>query len=71
MIRVILGAIFGFGWWLGPHGGMRHFGIGLPLVGLLGLLSFVLWIICMIKAFQGQRFKLPLAGDFAESIAGH
>jgi uncharacterized membrane protein len=71
LIRVVLGVIFGVGWWFGAHAGMRHFGLGLPLLGLLGLLSFVLWIICMIKAYQGQRFKLPLAGDFAEQIAGH
>jgi len=24
----------------------------------------------MVKAYQGVRFKLPLAGDIAENIAG-
>lgn len=36
------------------------------LVIILGPLSFVLWIILMIKAYQGQMFKLPLVGDLAE-----
>lgn len=34
-----------------------------PLVGLLGI---ALWIILMIKAFQGETFKLPVIGDIAE-----
>ena len=37
-----------------------------PLVGL-GFL--VLWIIVVIKAFNGQRFKIPVIGDFAEKQA--
>jgi uncharacterized membrane protein len=30
----------------------------------------VLWIVLIVKAFQGVRFKLPLAGEIAESLAG-
>lgn len=34
-----------------------------PIVGLLGI---ALWIILMIKAYQGEMFKLPVIGDIAE-----
>ena len=34
-----------------------------PLLGLAGL---VLWIILMVKAYQGEMFKLPIAGEIAE-----
>jgi uncharacterized membrane protein len=37
---------------------------------LVGLAFFVIWIILMIKAFNGQRFKLPVIGDLAEKQAG-
>lgn len=33
---------------------------------LLWLLALVIWIILMLKAYQGERFKLPVAGDIAE-----
>jgi uncharacterized membrane protein len=33
---------------------------------IIGLLAFVLWIILMVKAYQGEKFKLPWAGDIAE-----
>ena len=34
--------------------------------GLLALVGFILWILLMIKAFQGEKFKLPVIGDIAE-----
>jgi uncharacterized membrane protein len=36
---------------------------------LLGLGTMVLWIILMAYAYQGQRFKLPWAGKFAQKRA--
>jgi uncharacterized membrane protein len=42
------------------------------LFGLLWLLVWLVflaaWIMCMVKAYQGQQFKLPLLGDIAENI---
>jgi uncharacterized membrane protein len=47
------------------------------LVGLvLGLLIFVFWlgiliafIMCLVKAYQKQYFKLPVIGNFAEKFS--
>ena len=33
---------------------------------LIWLAAFVLWIVLMIKAYQGEKFKLPVVGDIAE-----
>ena len=43
----------------------------IPFVGwilgtILGILAFVLWIILMVKAYRGEMYKLPVAGDIAE-----
>jgi uncharacterized membrane protein len=40
------------------------------LVPVLGLGVFILWIICVVKAYQGERWKIPYIGDFAEKKAG-
>jgi len=40
--------------------------IGVFLAGIIGLLGFVLWIVLMIKAYQGVEFKVRWAGDLAE-----
>jgi uncharacterized membrane protein len=37
-----------------------------PLVGLAG---FILWLLLIFKAYQGQKFKLPVIGDMAEQQA--
>jgi uncharacterized membrane protein len=46
----------------------------IPVLGWI--LSFViwaiwiiLWLVLMIKAYQGERFKLPVIGDMAEKFA--
>lgn len=40
--------------------------LGWLLSSLLGLVSLILWILLMFKAYQGELYKLPIAGDFAE-----
>lgn len=37
-----------------------------PLISLAG---FVIWIVLVLKAYQGQMFKLPVIGDMAEKQA--
>jgi uncharacterized membrane protein len=33
---------------------------------ILGAVAFILWIILMFKAYQGEMYKLPIAGNIAE-----
>jgi uncharacterized membrane protein len=37
---------------------------------LVGLVFFVIWLVLILKAYQGQMFKLPVIGDLAEQQAG-
>jgi uncharacterized membrane protein len=62
LTRVFVASVFmggGVGWTMGTG-----------LMSLLELLAFVLWIVLMIKAYQHEKFKIPVAGDIAQSIAG-
>lgn len=40
--------------------------IGWILNWLLGVLTLILWIVLMLKAYQGEQYKLPIAGSIAE-----
>lgn len=40
--------------------------IGFVIITLLGIAEIILWIILMIKAYKGEYFKLPIAGELAE-----
>lgn len=65
VIYYILARIFFTG--IGFVGG---FGLGVLLLDAIELLATVLWIVLMVKAYQGERFKVPFAADLAENIAG-
>ncbi len=46
----------------------------IPILGqiaslFVGLGSFIVWILLLVKAYQGQKFKLPIIGDLAEQQA--
>ena len=42
----------------------------LYLVGGLVWVSWVVcWVLCMVQAFNGRRWKLPIAGDYAERFS--
>lgn len=54
--------------------------IGDVIGGLFSLVGFLLWIVlfigvaaavilCLVKAFQSQYFKLPIIGNFAEKFS--
>ncbi len=55
-------------------GGLFVLGVVLPVIPLFGLilmpftglLGLILWILLMIKGYQGEKFKLPVLGDIAE-----
>jgi uncharacterized membrane protein len=46
----------------------------LPVVGdwlgnVVWLIGIALWIVLMVKAYQGVKYKLPVSGDLAEKWA--
>jgi uncharacterized membrane protein len=55
-VMLATGGLFGFGLW-----GM--------MLWLISLATLVLWILLMLKAYQHELFKVPIAAGIAESIA--
>lgn len=44
--------------------------VGVVISTLLGILAFILWIVLMVKAYRGTKYKLPVSGNMAEKWAG-
>lgn len=59
ILAAILGAIIGF---LGAIVGI--------LIPIVAIGAFVVWIICMVKAYQGERWRIPYLGEYAAKKAG-
>ncbi|CAG0959351.1 hypothetical protein METP3_00731 [Methanosarcinales archaeon] len=51
VISMVIGFIPVIGWLLSP---------------LIGLVALILWLLLMFKAYKGEKYKLPIVGDFAE-----
>jgi uncharacterized membrane protein len=64
VINIVLGIVMGVALLLLPFYLQGHFW------RLIELCWLVIWIVCALKAFNGNRFKLPLIGDLAEKQAG-
>jgi len=42
--------------------------VGVAFSSIIGIIGFIVWIIMMVKAANGEWYKLPWAGDVAEKI---
>ncbi|MFZ5366096.1 MAG: DUF4870 domain-containing protein [Patescibacteria group bacterium] len=40
--------------------------VGWMLSPFLMIIGFILWLVLIFKAYQGEKFKVPVIGDFAE-----
>jgi uncharacterized membrane protein len=81
LILGIIGLVFSFGSWIvwlviAIIASMLPDVLGMLVMAVVGLVMLVIvlaivvgWVIGMVKAYQGQYFKLPLIGNFAEKFS--
>ncbi len=67
VIRIVVGMMFVTGGLVGVTAG---FSLGAILFWLVSLVGLILWILLMVKAYQGERYRVPIAADFADKLAG-
>jgi uncharacterized membrane protein len=68
ILNIIVGIAFGAGFMM--MGGWGAFGLGWALYSLINLVALVLWILLMVKAYQGEKFQVPVVAGIAQNIAG-
>jgi uncharacterized membrane protein len=67
LIGIVVAILFGISLMGGGLGGMS---LGFGLYRLLQLVGLILWILLMIKAYQGEKFRVPVAADLADKFFG-
>jgi uncharacterized membrane protein len=50
----------------GMYGAVGLWGIVSLIIMLIWIIMFLLWLFLMFKAYQGEKFKVPIVGDIAE-----
>jgi uncharacterized membrane protein len=68
VIYWIIGAMFATSIAFGSIG--LGWTMGYTIFMLLRLVSLVLWIFLMFKAYQGEQFRVPIAANIADSLVG-
>ena len=68
MIFVVLASMFGMGWMMGGFL-FGTWALGGLILAVVRLVGFVLWILLMVRAYQGEKYRVPVASDLADSIA--
>src|SRR5271163_1739147 len=63
VIRIVLTMLF-------VSSGLAGFSMGMGVVWLVSVVGLVLWILLMVKAYQGEKFRVPNAADLADKIFG-
>lgn len=53
---------------------LRWLSYGIPIIGwliriALSIALFALFLMCVVRAYRGEHFRLPIIGDWAERIA--
>jgi uncharacterized membrane protein len=69
ILSIALGIFFGAGMMF--RGGFGAFGMGAMLYGLINLVALILWILLMVKAYQHEKFEVPIAAGIAKGFAGN
>jgi len=67
IIRIIVGMLFVTGGLAGITTGLS---LGIMLFWLISLVGLILWVLLMVKAYQGERYRVPIAADLADKIFG-
>ncbi|MGA2900918.1 MAG: DUF4870 domain-containing protein [Candidatus Acidiferrales bacterium] len=67
IIRIIVGMLFVTGGLAGITTGLS---LGILLFWLISLVGLILWVLLMVKAYQGERYRVPIAADLADKIFG-
>jgi uncharacterized membrane protein len=74
VVQIVLVRVFGFGFGFGfLYGGSfsrATWALGGLISAVISLATLVLWILLIVKAFQGEKFRLPYVADLADLLVG-
>lgn len=55
---------------LSPYLGLIVSVVSLIVWSIIAIALLGLWVYCLVKAYRGEMFKLPVVGDYAEKMVG-
>lgn len=68
ILSFLIAGLFGL---TASAGGMIGFSLGYSIYWLVNVAALILWVVLMVKAYRGERFRVPVAADIAEKLFGN
>lgn len=69
VLSIVIGIIMLVAGAISPYAGILVSVLSLIVWMIIALVMLGVWVFCLIKAYQGAIYRLPLVGKFAEQIA--
>jgi uncharacterized membrane protein len=66
VVWIIFGVVRGGSIYFSAHGLWVFFSV---IYWILWVFGMILWIILMVKAYRGEKYKLPVSGNLAEKYS--
>jgi uncharacterized membrane protein len=67
LLYIVLGQIFFRGFYYGAYG---FFSLASLLFGALELVALILWIVLMVKAYQGEKYRIGPISGLTDALVG-
>jgi uncharacterized membrane protein len=68
VISVIIGVLMLVGGAISPYLGLIVSVISLLVWVVIAFALLALWVLCLVKAYRGEMYKVPVVGKYAEKM---
>ncbi len=68
LISIVIGVLMLIGGAISPYLGLIVSVISLLVWVVIAFALLALWVLCLVKAYRGEMYKVPVAGKFAERM---
>lgn len=68
LISIVIGVLMLIGGAISPYLGLIVSVISLLVWVVIAFALLALWVLCLVKAYRGETYKVPVAGKFAERM---
>ena len=68
VVSVVIGVLMLIGGAISPYLGLIVSMISLLVWAVIALALLALWVLCLVKAYRGEMYKVPFVGTYAEKM---
>jgi uncharacterized membrane protein len=68
VISIVIGVVMLVGGAISPYLGLIVSLVSLLIWIVIAIALLALWVLCLVKAYRGEMYKVPFVGKFAEKM---